>query len=116
MVVKDILQSLGETFGSTATVKSVYGEPVTSGERTVIPVARVRYGFGGGGSEGAGEEKSRGGGGGGGTLRASPYGLIEITPEGTRLIRFHDSQVMAVAVAAGVLLGYLGCLLTRKSG
>jgi uncharacterized spore protein YtfJ len=115
MLVKDILQSLGETFSSSATVKSVYGEPVTAGERTVIPVARVRFGFGGGGSEGASEEKSRGGGGGGGSLRASPYGLIEITPVGTRLIRFEDPQVLAVAVAAGVLLGYLAGRLTRKS-
>ncbi len=83
-----------------ATAASVYGEPVTQGHRTVIPVAQVshRYGFGAGAGSGIASEDSDGGmdvagepvrkgggggGGGGGQLNVRPVGIIEITPEGT---------------------------------
>jgi len=56
-------------------VKSVYGEPVTSGQRTILPVATVQFSFGGGGG---GK-----GGGGGGKVTARPSGIVEVTPEGS---------------------------------
>jgi uncharacterized spore protein YtfJ len=31
----------------TATVKNVYGEPVIAVNKTIIPVAKIMYGFGG---------------------------------------------------------------------
>lgn len=37
---------------SQASGRLLFGEPVTHGERTVIPVARLRYAFGLGGSGG----------------------------------------------------------------
>ena len=48
MAAADILQQIGESLGSSATVKAVFGEPVHAAGRTVIPVAKVAYGFGGG--------------------------------------------------------------------
>ena len=67
-------------------VKAVFGEPVTADGRTIIPVAKIMYGFGGGGGMnrmGAREENAaaRGqeGGGGGGGVRAVPVGVIEVS-------------------------------------
>jgi uncharacterized spore protein YtfJ len=61
-----------------------FGEPVGSGDRTVVPVARVR-GAGGFGS-GRGTDGSSGNGG-GGWLEAQPVGFVEIGPEGARFQR-----------------------------
>jgi hypothetical protein len=77
MEANDILRSIGETIGAGATVKSVYGDPVTTGERTVIPVARIKYAFGGGGGSGHGSGPSSrgvGGGGGGGRIDCGSLG------------------------------------------
>ncbi len=107
----DLARTLGEVLAGGGSVKSVYGEPVTSGQRTVIPVARVRYGFGAGGGERAGEGHN--GGGGGGRLSAQPCGVVELTPEGTRFVPFHDARLLAVAAAAGFAAGFLAAALRR---
>ena len=39
---------LGEILGAAARVNTVFGDPVTQGELTVVPVARARWGLGGG--------------------------------------------------------------------
>ena len=84
-----------------------YGDPVTAGGRTVIPVARVSarggLGFGAGSGEGEGE-----GGGGGGRLSATPVGFIEVTADGTRFVAIDDGasgerMVRSVAGGAGTL-------------
>src|ERR1700682_3134362 len=57
---------------TSANARQIFGEPVERGGTTVIPVARVQWGFGGGGlGHGASE---RGGGGGG--ARATGIGYI----------------------------------------
>ena len=48
MTATDLLHKIGETLGSTATVKSVFGEAIHVNGKTVVPVAKVTYGFGGG--------------------------------------------------------------------
>ena len=48
MDAADLLHKIGETLGSTATVKSVFGEPISAHGKTVVPVAKVASGFGGG--------------------------------------------------------------------
>jgi uncharacterized spore protein YtfJ len=47
MNVPEMLKSIGDQLQSSASAKNVYGEAVSVGDRTVIPVARVSYGFGG---------------------------------------------------------------------
>jgi len=42
----EMLESIGESLGSTATVKSVFGEPIHAEGKTVVPVAKVAFGFG----------------------------------------------------------------------
>jgi uncharacterized spore protein YtfJ len=92
-----------------ASARTVYGEPVTAAGRTIVPVARVAYGFGGGGgvrARGDGQSGDEGGGGGGGIV-ATPVGALEISPDGTRFIAFGDKKRLAVALLAGLGLGLL---------
>lgn len=112
MDVKEILQAISERLQTAATVKSVYGDPVVSGDRTVIPVARVSFGFGAGGRSLADGE---GGGGGGGGVRAEPAGMIEISPAGTTFISFPDYRRLAAAFAFGMAAGMLLSRALRKS-
>ena len=44
----NLLQSLHESLSARAQVKSVFGEPIIAGDKTIIPVAKIGYGFGGG--------------------------------------------------------------------
>lgn len=106
---KEILTSLADRFSTTGKVQNVFGEPIESHGRTVIPVARVKYGLGAGGG---GENKSEavdavGGSGGGGGVQVVPLGVIEITDAGTRFIRFFDYGMAAKLVGGGVVLGLL---------
>ncbi len=110
MSATELLQKIGESLGSTATVKSVFGEPIHTQGKTVVPVAKVAYGFGGGAGTNprkpAGDgQPHTGGGGGGGGVRAFPAGALEITSEGTRFIPFPDWRWGAAVFAAGILLG-----------
>jgi uncharacterized spore protein YtfJ len=106
MNATDVLQRLGETLGSTATVKSVFGEPIQANGKTVVPVAKVAYGFGGGFGAGKhGKKSDQQGKGGGGGVRAFPAGVLEITEESTRFIPFTDLRLLALAFAAGAAFG-----------
>ena len=114
MNAADTLEKISQSLGSHATVKSVFGEPIQVEGKTVVPIAKIAYGFGAGGgshprkhnpdgTEPPGE-KTEGGGGGGG-VRAFPAGALEITASGTRFIHVTDLRWFAGAFAAGALLG-----------
>ena len=103
MSIQALLGTIGERLSATASVKNVYGDPVTVGERTVIPVASVRYAFGGGGGEDS--NAGQNGGGGGGGVVAKPSGALEITPQGTRFIPFITPKAVGLAFAAGMAVG-----------
>ena len=105
-----LLERIAEVIQLNANAKQVYGEPVERDGTTIIPVAKIQWGFGGGGmGRGAAE---RGGGGGG--ARAFPAGFI-VMKNGEAEFRPHrDSR--DVALLAGAALGgvLLGVLLSRK--
>lgn len=104
MSIQQLLESIASRAASGASVKNVYGDPVTVGQRTVIPIAEIRYAFGGGvGGPTADGEVSGGGGGGHGSAR--PYGALEVTPEATRFISFDDRRRTVAALALGFVLG-----------
>lgn len=117
MAATDILQQIGDSLGTSASVKAVFGEPIHAAGRTVVPVAKVAYGFGGGFGTGHGKSASDSGrhgegGGGGGGVRAYPAGALEITESGTRFIPFPDIRWMAGVFVTGLALGSL--LLGRR--
>ena len=100
--------SLLEGLSGRANIRTVYGEPIMSGKKTVIPVARVAWGFGGGiGRDGrhAQEGHESEGAGGGGGMAAIPVGVVEITPDRTCFIRFGGTRRLAAALVFGILFG-----------
>jgi uncharacterized spore protein YtfJ len=80
----NFIEKLAAQFSQNATVKSVYGEPVVAGDKTIIPVARVAYGLGGGYGHGKNKMKhlhesplaNEEGVGGGGGMIAKPAGVL----------------------------------------
>jgi uncharacterized spore protein YtfJ len=110
MIASDLLEKISGALNSAANVKSVFGEPIEAQGRTVVPVAKVAYGFGGGAGGGYGKpgsELSRHGegGGGGGGVRAWPAGALEITAAGTRFIPYFDAKTLSLAFVAGLVAG-----------
>ena len=110
MNATEMLERIGDSLGTTANVKSVFGEPIHAEGKTVIPVAKVAYGFGAGGGrkgrrdkDGSGDQPEGGGGGGG--VRAFPAGALEITQGQTRFIAYNDLRWLLGAFAAGAILG-----------
>jgi uncharacterized spore protein YtfJ len=111
-----LLQSLHESLSTRAQVKSVFGEPIVAGDKTIIPVAKIAYGFGGGtGSGGLEIKTARGeGGGGGGGVGAFPVGVFEVGPQGTRFVAISDKKKLAGTLLLGAALGLLFARRRRK--
>jgi uncharacterized spore protein YtfJ len=98
--IDGFVERMAERIGGKASVRAVFGDPIERDGITVIPVAKVRWGFGGGAGRGPiavgpgtgaasdamGDsditEHSGSGTGGGGGATADPIGYLEIGPEG----------------------------------
>lgn len=110
--LQELAQTMGEHLTRGANVRSVYGEPVVVGKKTVIPVARVGYGYGAG--FGSGGEGDKGGGGGlGAGLGVRPVGVLEVTKKRTRFIPYREGPGAGFVLALG-LSAALGFLLDRN--
>lgn len=132
--IKAILEKIGSVT-EEVNVNAVFGEPETFGDRVLIPVAEIAYGFGAGagvapsggpseakeGEEGDEEEIETAeteagaavGAGGGAGARARPIAYIEVGPDGTKVESIMDEQKIALA---GILLsawtvGWVGVVL-----
>jgi uncharacterized spore protein YtfJ len=99
------LESMFEPLTRSATVKSVFGEAITANGKTIIPVARVAYGFGGGRGRKHREADSPEGEGGGGGVYAVPVGVLEVTEAQTRFIALTDRRKLTGAALVGFCLG-----------
>ncbi len=104
---RTVAERLAERLGMSASAKTVFAEPVERKGVTVIPVAKVRYGFGGGGG---GDEEGQGNGG-GGMVQALPLGYIEIRDGETSFRRLRNP---ANAVRMVVAVGVVSMLLLRQ--
>jgi uncharacterized spore protein YtfJ len=104
-----LLQSLKDGILGQASVKTIYGDPISANGKTIIPVAKVMYGYAAGaGTGGVGDSSARGeGGGGGGGVRVVPLAVIEVSEHSTRFIPVTDRKKMAAAVLAGIVFGLL---------
>lgn len=85
--VVDIIRGVVSELREVARTESIVGEPITVGNKTLVPIVRISVGFGAGGGEGS-DEKNRGGfgGGGGGGARVEPAAFIVIDEEGISLL------------------------------
>jgi uncharacterized spore protein YtfJ len=99
------LESMFEPLTRSASVKSVYGEAIAANGKTIIPVARVAYGFGGGRGRKHQEADSPEGEGGGGGVYAVPIGVLEVSDVETRFIPLSDKRRLAGAALIGFCLG-----------
>jgi uncharacterized spore protein YtfJ len=124
MSTKELIDSAVEHLQTTASVKTVYGEPVVSDGKTIIPVARVAFGFGGGGghkkaepTEGKEPAADEAGEGAGGGMTAKPVGVVEISGQDTKFIPFGQTKKLAMTALIGSGIGLaLGWLFSRRSG
>ena len=120
MSVTTPFEPIAELFERNLSIRHVYAEPVHHGDTTVIPVAKVAYGFGAGGgrrpalrsgqlplsSTDPAAAEAQGGGGGGGA-RLTPIGALEVGPRGTRFVRYNELPRLAGAFALGLGVGVL---------
>jgi len=110
MSLKQFFESLTDKLYGGAGVKSVYGDPIETQGKTIIPVSKVVYGFGGGYGgkldEKEGESEKEGGGAGAG-LAAKPVGIFEVTEDNTRFIPAGSAKKLAGAMAITFILGFL---------
>ena len=106
-----LLDKMANRLGNYASAEVVFGQPVTQGDTTVIPVGKVRWGFGGGAGAGSddgkdGEDYGEGGGGGGG-VSANPVGFIEIRDGRTEYRQIKDLAGMWPMILAGGVSAWL---------
>ena len=135
--IEGFVERIAERLGGKASVRSVFGDPVERDGLTIIPVAKVRYGFGGGagrgpvavgpGRSGEGSPFSEGdeggtapgmGTGGGGAVTADPIGYLEIGPQGAAFrpitpVMPSPAFLLAAGVTAALVLRALAKLLRR---
>ncbi len=103
---ESLLERIAHLINTHADARQVYGEPVERDGTTIIPVAKVQWGFGGG-AMGQGLHE-RGGGGGG--VRATPAGFIQIRNGEAEFRHYRDASdlvLLAGAALAGAAIGLL---------
>lgn len=135
--IDGFVERIAARVGAQATVRAVFGEPIERDGITIIPVAKVRWGFGGGsgggpfgmeggiGAEGGVGDTAPGGGGlagfgsgGGGGVTADPVGYLEIGPDGASFVPISPVMpspgfLLAVGAMAALVLRGLARLLRR---
>lgn len=107
----NLVENLADRIGVRANVHAVFGAPIVQEGVTVIPVAKVRWGFGGGGGRGTADkaesvDAGEGGGGGGGVI-ASPLGYIEVRDGGAAFHRIRDIASYVPVMLAGAVSFWL---------
>src|SRR5512143_4125042 len=108
MELKPVFQAIAEQLQTSASVKTVYGEPISAHGKVIVPVAKVAYGFGGGSGKHTGEGGAcPEGEGGGGGVAAKPVGVVEVSETCTRFIEFGGTRKLLFAAAAGALAGLM---------
>jgi uncharacterized spore protein YtfJ len=134
--IDGFVERIAERVGGKASVRAVFGDPIERRGITVIPVARVRWGFGGGAGRGpiavgpgidaegaatAGgidEGLSGMGTGGGGGATADPVGYLEIGPDGVSFIPIgvpmpSPGFLLAAGATAAIVLRAIARLFRR---
>jgi uncharacterized spore protein YtfJ len=109
---EDVVHMLAEKIGIHAAAGAVFGSPVERDGVTVIPVAKVRWGFGGGSGRGIEEGSESGeigeGSGGGGGVMASPLGFIELREGAAEFKRIHDPVAIVPGILAAAFFVWVG--------
>ncbi len=85
--VMELLQGIIGELKVIAKSETIVGEPVSAGDRTVIPVSRISVGFGaGGGQDSKSDNTARYGGGGGGGAIIEPIAFLVLDKDKVSLL------------------------------
>lgn len=101
------LHDLLEQVQAGARVSTAIGEPITVGERVVIPVVEVAYGGGGGGGGASGlaaDAPAGSGGGGGGGIRVRPLGCWVIDADSEKWVPAVDTNRLMIMLGSITML------------
>jgi uncharacterized spore protein YtfJ len=106
---------MAERLHRSSSIHTIYGDPIETQGKTLIPVAKVSYGFGGGAvgtnsldsADKQPSENTVEGGGGGGGVRMIPLGMVEVSPQQTRFLPFGGGKRMLGALVVGLVAGIL---------
>ncbi len=106
---KENLEALASHLEQMITSKCIVGEPIVTGNVTVLPVMSVSVGFGLAGGEGDDEKGSKGSGGGGGVgFKVAPCALLVIRDQKAELFSLgHKSSMSKVLEMLPEVLGKL---------
>ncbi|MFQ6676017.1 MAG: GerW family sporulation protein [Fidelibacterota bacterium] len=92
MTVSDLVTKALKDLEKVMQTQTVVGEPIPSGEFTVIPVSRVTFGFGAGGGAGEGKRDGRSGEGIGGGWSVDPVAFIVVGKDGAKLFSVKQEE------------------------
>ena len=85
--VVEILKGVVGELREISKSETIVGEPITVGDKTVIPIVKISVGFGAGGGQGEHEKQGSGfGGGGGGGAKIEPAAFIIMDKDGISLL------------------------------
>lgn len=84
--VSDLIKSVVGELKEVARSETVIGQPVTIGDRTVVPIVKISFGFGAGGGQGEAGGTGGFGGGGGGGASIEPAAFIVMDKDGIKLL------------------------------
>lgn len=103
--ISDIMQTTMDKIKTMVTADTIIGEPIISGELTLIPVSKLSFGFASGGTDHvgkAGASKSFVGGGGAGAT-VTPVGFLVVRGNDVKVLSMDPSVVGPVGQAIGML-------------
>ncbi|MDP3024144.1 MAG: spore germination protein GerW family protein [candidate division Zixibacteria bacterium] len=86
---QELIKSILEELKAIAKTETIVGEPITIGDKTIVPVCKITLGFGAGGGTGGAKDKGEGSGSGGG-------GGVAIFPAAFIVIKGDEVSVLGV--------------------
>lgn len=89
--VNKIMENTLEKMREMVDVSTIIGDPIKTGDTTLIPVSKVTYGFTSGGTDLPSKQNNElFGGGGGGGITISPVAFIVIQDEKVRMMQINN--------------------------
>jgi len=95
MNVTDLIKSTLEEVQNLMLTRTVVGEPITTGDHTVIPVSKVTFGFGAGGGAGMESKQSGEGSGIAGGWSIEPVAFVVLGNDGAKILTVGDKESVA---------------------
>ncbi len=92
--VEEIMRAIVGELKSMAKSETIIGEPITLGDKLVVPICKIAVGFGAGGGEGEQDGSKKGfGGGGGAGVTIEPAAFIVMAGEKVSLLPMKSGRI-----------------------